>query len=282
MRRNKIYPLLVLFIGAAFLVYEKYSENEKANSYNPNVEIHGTKKQTTDSKPKELTNKYYLPNSTTGQIVHHEGYSLSYYEAFEQAEWVAYELKKEQVVNADIKRPYFEQDTSVTTESAHWRNYKNSGYDRGHLCPAADRQYSKAAFTETFLTSNISPQEHEFNAGIWNRLEQKVRYWAQKYDGVYVVTGGILESGLKTIGSEDVAVPNYFYKILLDNSNGETKMIAFLMPHEESDKPLYEFVVAVDEIEKRTGIDFFPALEDAKENELEAATTYKQWSFRAY
>jgi endonuclease G len=280
LKRNKIYPLLALFIGAVFIVYEKYSENQKDNTYDPNVEIHGTKKQTIDSNPKSLTNTYYLPSSTTGQIVHHEGYSLSYNEDFEQAEWVAYELKKNQVVHADFKRPYFEQDNAVKTESAHWRNYKKSGYDRGHLCPAADRKYTKSAFTETFLTSNISPQEHEFNAGVWNRLEQKVRYWAKKYDGIYVITGGILQDGLKSIGTEDVAVPNYFYKILLDNSSGNTKMIAFLMPHKKSNKPLYEFVVSVDEIEKRTGIDFFPELDDSKENTLEAVTTYKQWSFR--
>lgn len=280
MKRNKIYPLVALLIGAIFIVYEKYNEAPKVTTSNPKVKVHGTKKQTTDSKPKTLTNNYYLPSSTTGQIVHHEGYSLSYHEAFEQAEWVAYELKKNQVVYTDFKRPYFEQDDAVKTESAHWRNYKKSGYDRGHLCPAADRKYTKAAFIETFLTSNISPQEHEFNAGVWNRLEQKVRYWAKKYDGVYVVTGGILENNLKTIGSEDVAVPKYFYKVLLDNANGNTKIIAFLVPHKASNKPLYEFVVSVDELEKRTGIDFFPALEDAKENKLEAMTTYKQWSFR--
>ena len=75
-------------------------------------------------------------------------------------------------------------------------------------------------------------------------------------------------------------MPKYFYKILLDNSGGNTKIIAFLVPHEASNKPLYEYVVSVDELEKRTGIDFFPALDDTKENKLEAMTTYKQWSFR--
>jgi len=216
LKRKNIYPLLVLFIGAAFIVYEQYGDQLTGKTtYNPNDEIHGSKKQTTNSNPKELTNTYYLPSSTTGQIIHHEGYSLSYHERYEQAEWVAYELKKNQVVYTDFKRPYFEQDNAVKTESAHWRNYKKSGYDRGHLCPAADRKYTKSAFTETFLTSNISPQKHGFNAGIWNTLEQKVRYWAKKYDGIYVVTGGILEKGLKTIGNEKVAVPNYFYKRLM-------------------------------------------------------------------
>jgi len=275
MKRKRIYPLLVLLIGAAFVIYEEYTKAGFGSEKEPDTE-----QQIIASTPKKLTNEFYLPASTTGQVVHHEGYSLSYHETFEQAEWVAYELKKHQVVYTDFKRPFFEQDKTVKTESAHWRNYKNSGYDRGHLCPAADRKYTKAAFTETFLTSNVSPQEHEFNAGIWNRLEQKVRYWAKKYDGVFVVTGGILEENLKTIGSEAVAVPKYFYKILLDNTEGNIKIIAFLLPHKASNKPLYEYVVSVDEIEKRTGIDFFPELEDAKENRLEALTTYKQWSFR--
>jgi endonuclease G len=221
-----------------------------------------------------------LPTSTTGQIVHHEGYSLSYSEAHEQAEWVAYELKKSHLSNANFKRPYFEIDKAVKTGAAHWRNYKNSGYDRGHLCPAGDRNYNQLAHDETFLTSNISPQDHEFNSGIWNTLEQKVRYWASKYDGVFVVTGGVLENGLETIGDEHVSVPNQFYKVLIDNNTGKTKMIAFLMPHENSKKPLYEFVVSVDSIEKLTGIDFFPELEDTIENKLEASSSYKDWSFK--
>lgn len=130
--------------------------------------------------PAKNTNTKYLPSSTTGYVVHHHNYSLSYSEKHEQAEWVAYELKRNHLSANKFKRPYFDQDESITTQSAHWANYKKSGYDKGHLCPAADRRYSKQAHDETFLTSNITPQEHQFNAGVWNRLEQKVRYWAKK------------------------------------------------------------------------------------------------------
>ncbi|MCK8480081.1 DNA/RNA non-specific endonuclease [Psychroserpens algicola] len=228
---------------------------------------------------KTNTNEYFLPTSTTGQVVHHESYSLSYSEPHEQAEWVAYELKKSHLSNTNFKRPYFEIDKAVKTGAAHWRNYKKSGYDRGHLCPAGDRRYSQGAHDETFLTSNISPQEHKFNSGIWNTLEQKVRYWASKYDGVFVVTGGVLKGNMATIGEEDVSVPNQFYKVLIDANSGKTKVIAFLMPHKDSNKPLYEFVVSVDEIEALTGIDFFSELDDTIEQQLEASSSYKDWSF---
>jgi endonuclease G len=110
-------------------------------------------------------------------------------------------------------------------------------------------------------------------------LEQKIRYWATKYGEVYVVTGGVLTDGLKTIGKEKVSVPNYFYKIVATKNNGKLKMIAFLVPHKESKQPLYTFVVPVDSIEKMTKVDFFPQLENKLENQLEKNKDYKDWSF---
>jgi endonuclease G len=221
----------------------------------------------------------FLPSSTTNQIVKHEFFTLSYNEKYEQAEWVAYELKESYLKNSNFKRPFFIEDPKVKTGSADWRNYKNSGFDKGHLCPAGDMEFAFNAYNDTFFTSNISPQLHAFNGGIWNRLEQKVRYWAAKYDGIYVVTGGVLEPSLQTIGKEKVSVPKYFYKVLLDNSEGKFKMIAFLVPNAQSNALLYDFVVSVDRIEKLTGIDFFPKLEDRTENQLEKSCDYKSWIF---
>jgi len=268
MTKKSIYSLIAVLIIFGVYGYEHFLNVEESNEI---IEEGETVK--TD------TNEYFLPTSTTGQIVHHDGYSLSYSEPHEQSEWVAYELKKSHLSNSNFKRPYFEIDKAVKTGAAHWRNYKKSGYDRGHLCPAGDRKYSQTAHDETFLTSNISPQEHSFNAGVWNTLEQKVRYWASKYNGVFVVTGGVLNGNMKTIGDEEVSVPNQFYKVLIDNNTGKTKMIAFLVPHENSNEPLYKFVVSVDDIEQLTGIDFFAELEDSLENKLEASSSYKAWSF---
>uniref|UniRef100_UPI003F4E8613 DNA/RNA non-specific endonuclease n=1 Tax=Flavobacterium ovatum TaxID=1928857 RepID=UPI003F4E8613 len=221
---------------------------------------------------------YYLPKPSKNQIVKHEYYTLSYDEKAEQAEWLAYQLKKEYLKNNDFKRPYFIEDPLVITGSASWRNYKKSGYDKGHLCPAGDMDFNQDAYNDTFYTSNISPQLHEFNGGIWNRLEQKVRYWASRYNRIIIITGGVLDNSNRTIGSEKVVVPNYFYKIIFkSDKNSQPKMIAFLLPNEKSNKALYEYVVSVDSIEKITGIDFFPKLEDKLENTLEKNTDYKFW-----
>ena len=219
----------------------------------------------------------FLPTSTTNAIYHRSAYIFSYSESHEQSEWVAYYLDVDDINSTHFDRPFFTQDPLVKSASADWRNYKKSGYDKGHLCPAGDRKESYKSFQETFFTSNISPQEHEFNSGLWNRLEEKIRYWSTAKKGLYVVTGGVLTDDLKTIGKEKVSVPNYFYKVLL--SKDGTQMIGFLVPHENSNQPLYEFVVSVDEIEKMTGIDFYPNLSDEIENQLESQSDYKKWSF---
>ncbi len=258
------YPALILLISVIIYLFNPSSGESNTEE---------------DTYTIDQSSFNYLPSSTTHQIISHEYYTLSYSEKHEQAEWVAYELKKEHLTRTQRKRPYFIRDKKIKTKSADYKNYKKSGYTKGHLCPAGDRKFSKKAFDETFLTSNISPQKANFNGGVWNRLEQKTRYWAAKDKQIYVITGGILNDKLPTIGKEKVAVPNYFYKILLDYSKPEIKAIAFLVPHKESKQALYKFTVSIDKVEKLTGIDFFPALPDQLENKLEASSNYKNWSF---
>jgi endonuclease G len=287
MKNRKSFSSLVLLLVLVIVFYVRNVKNETPNtkftvddvaekemSMVQNASFEGN--DSISSKQNAAFD--FLPTSTTRQIITHDNYTLSYVENFEQAEWVAYELRNNYSGN-HYKRPSFIEDPKVATHSAASKNYKKSGYDRGHLCAAADMRFSKSAYDDTFFTSNISPQLHSFNDGIWKRLEEKTRYWAVKYDGVYVVTGGVLKGGLKTIGKEHVAVPDYFYKILMERSREEYRMIAFLVPNKASIRPLYSFVVSVDEVEKMTGIDFFPKLVDKIETQLEKSSDYKKWSF---
>ncbi|MEE9349336.1 MAG: DNA/RNA non-specific endonuclease [Flavobacteriaceae bacterium] len=268
-KRKSIYAILTLII-AGFIYTQQGSSIAKSTVVDKDGSF--------DVEFK--TDFNFLPSSTTNQIIKHKYYTLSYNEKHEQAEWTAYALTPQHIKRIDRTRPYFIYDKQVKTRSANYRNYKKSGYDKGHLVPAGDMRFSLDAYNDTFFTSNISPQNHKFNAGIWNTLEQKTRYWAQKYGKIYVITGGVLKEGLRTIGDENVSVPNEFYKILLDYTEPEIKAIAFLMPNENVKKALYKYVVSIDYIEEKTGIDFFPALPDAIENALESSNDYKAWSFR--
>lgn len=272
---KKRFLLGVVAFGFLFLGFKKVEGSSRTKSQN--IHSFTTDLSVNASKQLNKTSDFYLPKSTTAQIVKHNYYTFSYDEKAEQAEWVAYELKKVYVKNSDFKRPFFIEDPKVTTKSADWRNYKKSGYDKGHLCPAADMEFNINAYNDTFFTSNISPQNHEFNSGIWNRIEQKVRFWAVKNDGLFVVTGGVLKGNLETIGQEDVTVPRFFYKIALSHSGGNYKMIAFLVPNKKSSKPIFDYVVSVDKIESMTGIDFFPKLDDRIENSLEKNVNLSSW-----
>ncbi len=236
-----------------------------------------------DDSESEVTElpDFFIPTTTSGVIVKHRHYQLSYKERYEQSEWVAYSLNKNQLTYDDRERPDFIEDPYVKSKSADWRNYRGSGYDRGHLCPAGDRRFSELAYRETFYTSNISPQDKDFNAGPWNDLEKQVRLWAKKYGEVYVVTGGVLHPTLPTIGDEDVAVPEKFYKIVAKKDDSEIDMVAFLLPQTAEHRDLRAYLVTVDEIEEQTGIDFFKELPDSIETKLEKETSVSDWSFRA-
>ena len=264
-RRKHLWKIIVALATIAFLVYQQYYQQPKSSQQDGHAK----------SLPDDL--KYLLPKPTEDQIVHRSHYSFSYNEAHEQANWVAYQLKKEHLTDADRERPYFYEDPLVTTQSADWRNYKNSGYDRGHLCPAGDRRFSDEAYNETFFTSNIVPQKNDFNAGVWNRLEMQTRYWAKKYGSITVITAGVLKEGLPSIGYENVSVPEAFYKIIVVDVDRAIKAIAFLVPHQESNMQLDSFVVSVDEIERLTGINFFEKLPDSIENALESAVKTEGW-----
>ncbi|WP_420604021.1 DNA/RNA non-specific endonuclease [Flagellimonas sp.] len=266
MKNKTIYTILFIICVVGFWVFENFYTPATYSDPNGNEDI-------------TIAESEFLPSSTTGDVVHHEHFMLSYSEPHEQAEWVAYKLEKDHLTQDDRKRPYFIEDPKVKTKSADWRNYKGSGYDRGHLCPAGDRRFSKYAYNETFYTSNISPQDRDFNAGVWNRLEQQVRYWCKKYGDLMIVTGGVLKNGLEEIGEEDVDVPNTFYKLVFRKNGNSVDVLAFLIPNKESQAPLNSFLVTVDEVEEQTGINFFKNQTESWQKKVEETVDASGWKF---
>lgn len=214
------------------------------------------------------------------QIISHTTFTLSYSEEYEQAKWVAYKLTAYMIRGETERKNDFRSDPLIQTGSALPDDYKNSGYDRGHLCPAGDRKWSEEAMSETFFMSNMSPQKPSFNRGIWKKLEEKVRAWADENEEIFVVTGGVLEKNLLVIGSVNkISAPKYFYKVILDAKESDLKAIAFVLPNEKSGLPLENYTVTIDSVEKMTGIDFFPLLPDSLEDILEGKIELEKWRF---
>ncbi|MEN9369663.1 MAG: hypothetical protein RI952_528, partial [Bacteroidota bacterium] len=216
---------------------------------------------------------------SSDQIISHTGYTLLYNEKFKQANWVAYELTKEETNKIVERSNKFISDPQIYTVNNFDKDYKRSGYDKGHLAPAADMGWSIATMHESFYYSNMSPQATGFNRGIWKKLEELVRTWAIENEAVYIVTGPILTNGLPTIGYNKVAVPNYYYKVILDYNKPNIKGIGFILPNESSKSSLQNYAVSIDSVEKVTGIDFFYSLNDQDENLIEKELCINCWSW---
>jgi len=227
-------------------------------------------------QPRQLEIPALLPGE---EIVSHSAYSLVYAEKYEQAKWVAYPLTAAHTQKEFERTDHFVPDPKIATGSATDADYKGSGFDRGHLAPASDMGWSETAMAESFYYSNMSPQVPTFNRGIWKQGEDLVRQWARAYGSLYVVVGPVLKAGLATIGPNKVAVPEHYFKVILDKEGPEAKALAFIIPNKGSTEPLQSFVVSVDSVEKVTGIDFFPNLPDEEEMELEHQVCLSCWKW---
>jgi len=211
------------------------------------------------------------------EIVRHKGYTLEYSEEHEQARWVAYELTEVEVNGPVERTDNFRIDPSVSTGSSAPSDYSHSGFDRGHLAPAADMKLLKDYMDESFYMSNISPQVPSFNRGVWKRLENYVRAVAIRYQSVNVVTGPIFLPSDSTIGLNGVTVPSYFYKVLLVMHDHNIMAIGFILPNQDGRETLEIYATSVDAVEEMTGLDFFVEMPDRTEDKIESSFDYTKW-----
>ena len=222
-----------------------------------------------------------IPESTTKrpeQIITHAGYTVSYNPEWHIPNWVSYELTRDETEGKLDRSDDFEVDPKVKGVCPSNEDYKRSGYDRGHMAPAADMKWNSTVMKECFYYSNMCPQKHSLNAGRWKTLEEKVRDWAQQDSAIVIVCGPIVDKGYSTIGNARVAVPQRFFKVILAPFLKKPRAIGFIMKNEKEELPLSSYAVSVDRVEKITGLDFFSALPDDVENSIESSNSTYGWS----
>lgn len=208
-----------------------------------------------------------------GQVIHRTGYTLAYDAKTRTPQWVAWELTKKETQGTEERSNDFQPDPDVKGAKVVTKDYSHSGYDRGHMAPAADMKWSKKAMMESFYMSNICPQDHNLNTSDWGELENKSRQWARRYGKVYIVCGPIYNGKRNEyIGDHRVKVPDAFFKVVLINEKKKQCAMGFYFENEAGERKLQEYLVPVDHIEQLTGMDFFSALPDNLEDRLEAET----------
>ncbi len=209
-----------------------------------------------------------LPEPYKGTVIKHDSYALSYVEDYELSEWVAHQLTVNNIKGGAKRRRRFKYDPLIKTKSASHNDLTNSGFDRGHLLPAADRKSNQKDMNETFYMSNVAPQDRCLNQKGWRKLEEEIRAQLPNYDSLYIVTGTVVSKPEEILGDNEVVVPQYFYKVILDYSSFCSS--TYLVPNsclEEIDK---SYQISIDSLEKVTGIDFFGKLPESFQTNFES------------
>jgi endonuclease G len=214
-----------------------------------------------------------MPEEKQGQIIQRTGYTLAYDAKNKTPQWVAWELTDEETRGKEERTNDFQPDPEVIGTKVVTYDYSGSGYDRGHMAPAGDMKWSKQAMQESFYMTNICPQDHNLNTEDWNDLEMKSREWARRYGKVHIVCGPIYK-GIRNeyIGEHRVKVPDAFFKVILIDDARKSYALGFLFENKAGERPLKEYLVSVDEIERITGMDFFSVLPNNLEDRWEAET----------
>ena len=212
------------------------------------------------------------------QLITQYAYFTSYNPANRIPNYVSWCLTKEHTDGEVSRKGHkFHANDAVGGIKVESNDYTHSGYNRGHMCPAGDNKWNRTAMDESFLMTNICPQTHALNGGDWKELEEQCRYWAEKYGKIYIVCGPIVpKKAGKRIGYSKVLVPNGFFKVVLCLV-GKPKAIGFIYANNKDNKPMNTYAVSVDEVEKQTGIDFFTALKDDIEKQIERSFNLANW-----
>lgn len=213
------------------------------------------------------------------QVAKHSAFTTSYNTTHRIPNYVVHVIPKDILYGNQTRTNDFRPDPKIKLNMSDSADYWKSGYDRGHMAASADFKWSKKALSESYYYSNIVPQNKELNQGTWNKLEMLIREWAIENEEVLVVTGPVLNSGLRKLqqGSFQVSIPEYLFKIVLDYYPPQYKAIAFIYPNQNVPLELDKHIVSIDSLESITGIDFFPKLNDSLENILEAMNDILAW-----
>lgn len=266
------YRWVALLLIAVFLVF-KVCSKEHTNELNGPVVHPDYGADATALTKVRVQSQHSFPE----QLLEYAGMTVSFNPQWHTPNWVAWELTADETEGIENRSNKFVTDPAVAA-CATTNDYRNSGYDRGHMAPAGDMKWSREAMDETFYLTNICPQDKKLNTGTWKKIEEKCRQWARRDSAVVIVCGPVVADGYThTIGETGVAVPKRFFKVVLAPYANPPRAIGFLVDNAANTSGMQTLVTSVDEVERVTGLDFFYELPDDVENAVEADADFNKW-----
>ena len=213
-------------------------------------------------------------------IVKHVGYTASFNSKYMIPNWVAYELTSDEL-KGTVRRPSnspFQTDPDYRGRQPERRDYSNSGWDKGHLAPDADMKWSEQAMIESFYFTNVCPQDHNFNAGDWEQLEELARRLARRKGSLYIICGPIVTNNTNgKLGQHKVTIPDSFFKAFLYKDTDGYHSIAYLIPNKQTGQPLSNYSLTVNDLEAMIGLDLFTHLDPAIQETVESQLILSDW-----
>ena len=272
-RRNTVRALALIAVLAVLVVlaYRALAHNQSAKS---SLEDGRTP---IGVSVQELC-KVAMPPDVPDIPLNYTAMSMSFNPDLHIPNYVVWELTREEV-SGDVGRTNSFQADPAVESCANTADYRGSGFDRGHMMPAADAKHSPQAMVESFYLTNICPQAPQLNQGSWKTLEEKCRVWADADSAIIIICGPVVSDRIsQRIGETGVAVPQRFFKVVLSPFADPPRAIGFIMPNGKLRGGMQAAAVSVNEVERITGYDFFAALPDDMEEEIEDQCKFNFWS----
>lgn len=211
------------------------------------------------------------------QIIKKKSYIVSYNKDTKIANWVAWHLTSEHTEGSIGRGNMFHEDEEVPSPKATVEDYKGSGWSRGHMCPAGDNKWDAEAMYQSFSLINVCPQNASLNSGLWNSLEIDCRNWAKRFHDIYIICGPVFfQQDHEVIGINEIYVPEAFFKVVLC-LNGKPKGLGVIVKNTAGNKKKDIYYNSIDQVERITGMDFFPLLSDDVEDKVESNLDMDMW-----
>ncbi len=273
---KKIKTIILVSLVAAAAVWNCHRQGNEATSAKAELTSSTHKSDCPETSPVRLLD-VIIPSALPSQIKEYRGFVLSFNKTNHTPNYVAWELLPEETEGISSRSGKFWQDPDIEGCPS-TADYVRSGFDRGHICPAADQKWDPQAMTDCFVMANICPQDHNLNAGAWATLEKRERRWAQENNGLIIIAGPIYtDNDTRTIGQTQVRVPSAFFKVMLSHRDHRPSAVAAVYPNMPAHGNMTDYFMTVDQLEEITGYDFFHALPDDIENSVEATFNPKDW-----
>lgn len=275
--RQKHHPLLTLSL-ILLMALLSYAASQLSEEQNSDKSLTATM---TEAESNAMVEAMLIPHTNPTlpeQIVSYEGMTVSFNPRLHIPNWVSWELTADEVDGNEDRSNRFFQDLSVDGCPVP-EDYRGSGYDRGHMAPAADMRWSPKAMSQSFFMTNICPQAHSLNGGAWKKLEEKCRLWAMADSSIVVIAGPVNTDPVdEYIGEGRVAVPRRFFKVVAAPLASPPRGIGFIMNNGKVEGGMQAAAVSIDSVEAVTGHDFFAELPDSIQHIIESQCRFNFWS----